>query len=337
MKSNYADEDNDFLYSLRKEMARSKKSEQRPTLSTSLCKMNLSSPLILASGILGSSGLSLNMIAKQEGIGAVTSKSISLKPKTGYPSPCVLPLKYGILNAIGLKNLGIRASIENIKGFKQSSSVPLILSIFGKDVDEFLEIVSIIMNKCIPNMIELNLSCPNTQSVPIATDLKLTAQIVGRTKKKLLSFKNKVPLSVKLTANCLNISQIAKICEKEGADCITAINTVGPGMIIDIFKKKPFLSNKIGGLSGPAIFPIALRCVYEIFKTVKIPIIATGGVSSAQDVLQMIMAGATAVGIGSAIHFSGIDIFNKIASDLFGYLEEEKILSLSKIRGMAHH
>jgi dihydroorotate dehydrogenase (NAD+) catalytic subunit len=145
-----------------------------------------------------------------------------------------------------------------------------------------------------------------------------------------------IPIMPKLTPNCDDIGEIAVACEKAGADMISAINTVGPGMVIDIDARKPLLNFKTGGVSGPAIKPIAIRCVYDIYERVKIPILGIGGVSSGKDAIEMLMAGASAVGIGSAVYYDGIEVFSKINKEIEKWMKENKIKSIKEIIGVAH-
>src|SRR3989338_3942178 len=158
----------------------------------------------------------------------------------------------------------------------------------------------------------------------------------GEVLKAVKKVYGKIPILVKLSPNVRDIADIAKECESEGADGIVAINTVGPGMVINIKTRKPYLGNKEGGVSGPGILPIAVRCVYDIYKAVKIPIIGMGGVSKWQDVIEIILAGATLVGVGTATYFKGMGIYDQLKKDLSKYMEIEKINNLSKLVGVAH-
>jgi len=166
---------------------------------------------------------------------------------------------------------------------------------------------------------------------PYYADPELTAKVTSAVKEN----SGKIPVSIKLSPNVYDIKEIAHSAEKAGADAITAINTV-TGMVVDIDARKPVLANKIGGVSGPALKPIAVRCVYEIYETVKIPIIGTGGVTYGKDAIEMIMAGATAVGIGTGIYYRGIDIFRKVCNEMEIWMKKNKVKSLDEIMGCAH-
>lgn len=301
-------------------------------LSTKLGKITLKNPLILGSGILGVTGASLVNVAKN-GAAGVTTKSISMNPREGHPNPTVLVYSEGLINAVGLSNEGVEKSIEEIKYARDHSDAVIIASIVGFSIEEFGRIAKEI-SKANPHMIELNLSCPNVEDEhgkPYATDAKLAAAAVHEVKKN-----TKLPIIAKLSPNVNNIAEIAQAVEKAGADAICAINTVGPGMVININAAKPVLANKAGGVSGPAIKPIAVRCVYDIYKAVNIPIIGIGGITTGEDAVEMMMAGASAVGIGSAVYYRGIEVFDKINSEIQEFMKKHGYKSISEIIGKAH-
>jgi dihydroorotate dehydrogenase (NAD+) catalytic subunit len=186
-----------------------------------------------------------------------------------------------------------------------------------------------------PAAIELNLSCPNVEDefgVCLATQKDSSYQVTKAVKKNI----GKIPLICKLSPNVPNIGEIAKACEAAGASAISAINTVGPGMVIDIYKKRPILGNKKGGVSGPAIKPIAIRCVFEIYEAVKIPILGMGGISNWQDAVEMMMAGASLVGVGSAVYLRGWGIYGEILIGLKDFLRSQKIPNIKNLIGIAH-
>lgn len=299
---------------------------------TKICNVKLDNPTVLASGIMGVTGASLSFVAKN-GAGAVTTKSIGLEERKGHPAPVVLEWENGLINAVGLSSPGIEEGVEELKIAVESSKSPVIASIFAPTTKQFGEVAKQV-SKAKPAFIEANISCPNVESEfgkPFATDPKVSAAVT-----KIVKKNSKIPVIVKLSPNVLNISFIAQAVEKAGADAICAVNTVGPGMIIDIKTGKPLLANKAGGLSGPAIKPIAVRCVYDIYSAVKIPIIGTGGITYGKDAVEMIMAGATAVGIGSGVHYRGIDVFKKVCDEVMKFMEKEGYNKLKDFRGMAH-
>jgi len=301
-------------------------------LSTKICKVKFSNPCILASGILGMTASSLINVVNHGASGVVT-KSVSLKSRKGHPSPTILSLPEAVINAVGLSNAGLNEFGKEIDDFKKRCQNPLIVSIFAPTVREFGEMarkVSIFK----PDFIEINISCPNVENefgLAFGTNPKSAAQVTKEVKKN-----TSLPVIVKLTPNVSNIVAIAQAVEKAGADAIAAINTVGPGMIIDLETKKPILSNKMGGISGPAIKSIAVRCVYQIYQAVKIPIIGVGGLSRGEDVIEIMMAGAQAVEIGSAVYHHGPDVFKKINQEIRGWLKKHHAQKIKEIIGQAH-
>jgi len=294
--------------------------------------VRLENPTVLASGILGVSGASLVNIANH-GAGAVTSKSVSLEERKGHPCPILLTFEAGVMNAVGLSNPGVEKIIEELEHYKQNSDAPLIASIFASKTKDF-GIAAKKISEAKPDIIEANISCPNVEAEfgkPFAADPKMAAAVTKVVKKN-----TKIPVFVKLSPNVPNIGMIAKAVEKAGADGITAVNTAGPGMVINIDAGKPLLANKVGGISGPAIKPIAVKCVYDVYEAVKIPIIGTGGITTGRDAVEMIMAGATAVGIGSGVYYRGIEIFQRVCDEIVEFMEENNYSSLKQIRGIAH-
>lgn len=302
-------------------------------LRATLCGFELGSPLVLASGIMGVTASSLVRVANG-GAGAVTFKSCSLEARVGHPAPCVLPFDHGLLNAVGLSNPGAQETANEVRRYKQRCATPVIASVFGASIEEFAAVTRVIAEAG-PDLIEVNISCPNVESefgLPFGADLQATAGVTRAVK----AAAGAIPVVMKLTPQCPSIARAAQVCEENGADAICAINTVGPGMLIDTDVARPVLSNTMGGMSGPAVFPIALRCVWQIHKAVSIPIIATGGVSSADDALQMLMAGATAVGIGSAVYQHGVEVFEILNVGLEDWLGERKFTGLESLIGRAH-
>ncbi len=302
-------------------------------LKTKLLGVELNNPTILASGVLGVTSASLLKILNQ-GAGAVTLKSLSLKPRTGHNNPVIITNENWIMNAVGLSNSGINHGIEIINELKKKSPKPVIASIFASSIEEFGLLAQKISKSC-PDLVEANISCPNVEDefgTPFAAEGKAAAKVTKLIKSKL----GKIPLSIKLSPNVSNIAFIAKEVEKAGADCITACNTAGPAMCINLETARPILKNKRGGLSGPAIRPIVVRCVYDIYEAVNIPIIATGGITTGKDAIEMIMAGATGIGIGSGVHYRGVDIFKKITKEMEQWMKKNNYKSLDEIRGIAH-
>jgi dihydroorotate dehydrogenase (NAD+) catalytic subunit len=302
-------------------------------LTTLLAGIRLDNPTVLASGVLGTSASS-TALAIAGGAGAVTLKSCGLEPRQGHRNPCVIPWEHGLLNAVGLANPGVRAMADEVREHRRRSPVPLFASIFGRTVEEFGEVAAR-MAEAEPDLIEVNVSCPNVEAdlgTPFGLDFAMTEAITALVKKRA----GGIPVSIKLSPQAHGLGRLARVCQEAGADVITAINTVGPGMIIDTTARRPVLSNRTGGLSGPAILPVAVRAVYEIFEQVTIPIIGTGGIGSADGALQMLMAGAAAVGLGSAVADRGPGIFREVAEGIGAYLDSHGHAGVADIVGVAH-
>ena len=299
-------------------------------LATEIAGLKLANPTMLASGILGYTGLSLKSII-EAGAGAVVTKSMGLEPRTGYPNPTVVQTDCGLLNAMGLPNPGISHFKEEMNELK-NTGVPTILSIYGYSSEEFAKVAETAA-KMGADAIELNVSCPHIKKAgaEIGCDPLLLTEIVEEVKKKVAK-----PVIVKLTPNVANIGEIAKAAEKAGADAITAINTV-KAMNIEIETGRPLLANKFGGLSGPAIKPIAVRCVYDVYRSVDVPIIGCGGISSWQDAVEFMLAGASAVQIGTAIAFKGVSVFSSVAKGIDTYLKKKGFKNIKELVGLAHN
>ena len=299
-------------------------------IATEIAGLKLANPTMLASGILGYTGLSLKSVI-EAGAGAVVTKSMGLEPRTGYPNPTVVQTDCGLLNAMGLPNLGISHFKEEIKELK-NTGVPTILSIYGFSSEEFAKVAETAV-KMGADALELNVSCPHVKKAgaEIGCDPLLLTEIVKEVKKKVAK-----PVIVKLTPNVANISEIAKAAEKAGADAITAVNTV-KAMNIEIETGRPLLANKFGGLSGPAIKPIAVRCVYDVYRSVDVPVIGCGGITSWQDAIEFMLAGASAVQIGTAIAFKGVGVFSSVAKGIDTYLKRRGFKNVKELVGLAHN
>ncbi|MGD0080481.1 MAG: dihydroorotate dehydrogenase [Methanoregula sp.] len=281
--------------------------------------VELSNHLLLAAGVLGTTGSSLSRMLLS-GAGGVVTKSIGPRPKDGHAGPCLVVLEDGLLNAMGLPN----PSKEFVDEIAPLARKPVIASIFGGSPEEFAEIAGWFSGKVAG--FELNLSCPHAEGygAAVGTDpglVKACTQAVSRTG---------VPTWVKLTPNVTDITAIGKAAEAGGASAIVAINTV-KAMRISTGMRRPVLGNRFGGLSGRALFPIAVRCVYELYDAVKIPVIGCGGISTSDNVIEMMMAGACAVEIGSAV-IDDVKVFETIASDLYA----KNGVSPEEIVGCAH-
>ncbi|MHA1884368.1 MAG: dihydroorotate dehydrogenase [Promethearchaeota archaeon] len=296
-------------------------------LENNLFGLKLKSPLILASGILGVSYSSMKRLF-DAGIGAVTSKSIGPRPRKGYKNPSIIEIYPGtFLNAVGLGNPGIDNFLSEIKEIKKSK-IPLIVSVFGDSNESYLHVATK-AEQAGADAIEINISCPHAAVSSIGIDSDLTFSVVQTLKEKL-----GVPLFVKLNPNVTDIGKIALAAQKGGADGVVAINTLS-AMVIDINTKRPILAHGSGGLSGKAIHPIAVKKVYDLYQLLKIPIIGCGGISTWKDVVEFILAGASAVQIGTAL-YNGVKIITRINKSLHKYLENNGYTSITELIGLAH-
>ncbi|MGC9395769.1 MAG: dihydroorotate dehydrogenase [Anaerolineae bacterium] len=305
-----------------------------PDLTCNFLGLHLRNPIILASGILGTSADVLERVARA-GAGAVTAKSCGPAPRAGHPNPVAVDWDHGLLNAIGLSNPGAEEEarmLAEARARLEPLGVALIASIFAGTIAEFGAVARIIA-AARPHCIEVNISCPNVADefgTPFAASCDSAAAVTEAVKRNT----GDIPISVKLAPNVPNIGRIAAAAVEAGADAITAINTM-PGMLIDAEAGRPVLSNRVGGVSGPALKPIALRCVYEIARAVRVPIIGTGGITTGRDAAEMLMAGATAVGVGSAVWTRGVKALGDIAAELTAFMLQEGYRTLDAMRGAA--
>ena len=304
-------------------------------LTTFFCGLVFSNPLILASGVLGTEAALMERVARC-GAGGIVAKSCGPTPRAGHPNPTVLDWGPGLINAIGLANPGVEAEVAILgqaRARLASLGVPLIASIFAETVEDFAQVARRISDAH-PDLIEVNISCPNVAAElgrPFALDARAAAAVT-RAVKEVTS----IPVTVKLSPNTPDLISIARAVVAAGADALTAINTLGPGMVIDLESGQPILANRVGGISGPAIRPIAVRCVYELARAVDVPIVGTGGVNCGRDALEMIMAGATLVGVGSAVYWRGPEAFAAIQREMIDWMAAHRIHTLCEIRGRAH-
>lgn len=297
-------------------------------LSVELDKIQLRNPTMLASGILGISQSIFERLY-HENIGAVVTKSISVSPMKGYPNPTVIPLGGGsYLNAVGLSNPGVDAFSRELS---RNKDIPIFISLVGSSEKDFSKMVKTFDALNILGY-EINLSCPHVSKMgmEVGDDPEAVNKIV-----KTVRMNTNKPISVKVGVGSIDVIELARVAIDAGADIITAINTLR-AMSIDIETMMPILSNRIGGLSGNAIKPIGIRCVYEISKKLEVPVIGCGGVSSWQDVIEYMIAGASAVQIGSVLGSKGPRIFNQITKALKNYIERKNLKNISEIIGIAH-
>jgi dihydroorotate dehydrogenase (NAD+) catalytic subunit len=301
-----------------------------PDLSIQFCGVHFPNPFVLPSGITSAYDLVL-----KSGAAAITWKTITLLERKGNPPPNVWKFDCGVINSVGLRNPGIDKGCIEVEEFMRSHPNDIMIaSVFATKVSEFVTLVEK-MAAVKPHFIELNLSCPNVDDEfgkPLGMETGAAGKIVAEAKR----VSQKIPVLAKLSPNVSNISEIAKSCEASGADGIVAINTVGPGMIIDIKKRKPAIGAKKGGVSGAGILPVTVRCIYEIYEAVKIPIIGMGGVTKWQDVVEVMMAGATLVGVGTATYTRGMKVYGELKTEMQTYMESEGIKNLKELVGVAH-
>ncbi len=294
-----------------------------------LAGIRMDNPLMLASGILGTCP-SLIRRVEAAGVGAVVTKSIGLRSREGFSNPTVHVIKYyGLLNAMGLPNPGVDEVLKEFEG--QKFSVPVIYSIYGSSPEEY-SIVAKKLLKLNPIAFELNLSCPHVREVGslIGQDPEMVYKVVNLVKSSV-----NVPVFAKLSPNVTNVMEIARSAVKAGVDGIVAINTV-MAMAIDVDLRKPVLGNIYGGLSGPAIKPIAIKIVYDLFENFNVPIIGVGGICDWRDAVEFLLAGARAVQIGSGILWRGLDIFGEVLNGLRKYMLDNGFKCVEEIVGAGH-
>ncbi len=300
-------------------------------LSTRLAGLELENPCILASGVLGYSSESLNRVAKS-GAGAVVSKSIGIEPRAGYPNPTVVQADAGLVNAMGLPNPGIDVYAEEIKYCKVVLKVPLIVSVFGYSADEYATVAKKAVDAG-ADAVELNVSCPHVKQTgaEIGQNSRLLAEVIEKVKAAAST-----PVFVKLSPNVSDIAVTARAAVEAGADVLTAVNTL-KAMAIDSETMQPILSNRKGGLSGPAIKPVALRCVYDIREALPdVPIIGCGGITNWRDAVEFFLAGASAIQVGTAIALENIEVFQAINKGIESYLRKKHYGSVKEIVNLAH-
>ncbi len=298
-------------------------------LCVDLSGLKLANPTMLASGILGLSAESLSNVVTG-GAGAVVTKSVGLKPRRGYANPTIVQASCGLINAIGLPNPGINEFIKEIHEAK-SLGVPIIVSVYGFSAEEYATVAKKAVD-AEADAVELNVSCPHVRETgtEIGQNPEILAEVVREVKAAV-----KKPVFVKLSPNVTNITKAAEAAAKAGADALTATNTV-KAMAIDTETVMPVLSNKIGGLSGSAIKPIAVRCIYEIYERVKLPIIGCGGVTNWRDAVEFLLAGASAVQIGTAVATKGPNVFKAVTRRINTYLKKKGFESVNEIVGLSH-
>ncbi|MBI5152276.1 dihydroorotate dehydrogenase [Candidatus Peregrinibacteria bacterium] len=307
--------------------------------------IEFANPTILASGIYPTTAGAL-LKAVENGAGGVTTKSIWLEAHKGHPAPTLLTTEHFTINAVGLSDEGVSKSGPEILAYKNKIAekghcAPVIASIVAGTKTDFGFLAEKI-TQFAPDIIEINISCPNVEEEfgkPFACDVKSAVEvtkIVNKFAANAVKSRTKLPVIVKLSPNVLDISEIAKAVADAGASGFCAVNTFGPGMVIDLEKRKPFLSNKVGGVSGPGIKPLAVRCVYDIYKATKLPIIGMGGITTGTDAIEFIMAGANLVGIGAGVYMRGPQAFKLVCNEMSEWMDSHGVKDLQELVGAAH-
>jgi len=299
-------------------------------LCVKIAGVKLRNPTMLSAGVLGMTGRSLRA-AWQAGAGGVITKSLGLKPREGYSNPTIVDVGCGFINAMGLPNAGVNEFLEELVDASHEGEIVIIGSIYGANPGEFSEAARILAQGNV-QAIELNVSCPHAKGMgaEVGQDPVLVQDVIRSVKSA-----TELPVWVKLTPNVTSIVDLAVAAERAGADTIVAVNTLR-AIAIDIDTGQPILSNKVGGLSGPAIKPVALRCVYDISQAVKIPVLGCGGITDWRDAVEFLLAGASAIQIGTAVAYRGLEVFGEITAGLSEYLVKNNYRRVEEIVGMSH-
>jgi len=299
------------------------------SLKVNLAGVEMENPTMLASGIMGETGGSLIAMAKG-GAGALVTKSIGSVPRQGHKNPTLVELEFGYVNAMGLPNPGIEAFNEEMYEASKAG-IPIVGSVFGSSAEEFASLARR-MQDYGAEAVELNLSCPHAKGygMEMGVDPEVVANIIKEVKAAVV-----IPVFAKLTPNTHRLIDVARAAEDAGVDAIVAINTL-KAMKIDVDARQPVLSNRYGGLSGPAVRGVGVRCVYELFEALKIPVIGVGGVEDWRSALEYIMAGAVAVQIGSGVGRVGTQVFGDVCSGISAYMAENGFRDITQLVGVAH-
>ena len=300
---------------------------KNPELKVNIGKLELKNPVMTASGTFGY-GREYSEFVDLNRLGAIVVKGLSLQPKEGNPPPRIVETAAGMLNAVGLQNIGIENFIKKELPFLRQFDTPVIVNFFGDSIEEYARAAAKLSSTKGIHALEMNISCPNKQAgwSIFGTDPEVTHKVVSEVRKE-----TDLTLIVKLSPNVTDIALMAKVAEDAGADAISIINTL-TGMAIDIRTKRPKLANITGGLSGPAIKPVAIRMVWECHKSLNLPIIGMGGIISADDAIEFILAGASAVAVGTG-NFINPEATMDILDGIKSFLSVEGIKSVKELRG----
>lgn len=302
-------------------------------LSVRFCGVSFKNPTVLASGILGVTASSLRNVVRH-GAGGVTTKSIWLNEHPGHKNPVMFGTEHFFMNAVGLSDAGVKKAVtETFPEYNKKKIAPIIASIVAGKIGDFGAIAEEI-SKCDPDIIEVNISCPNVEDQfgkPFACSCADAGAVTEVVKKR-----TKKPVIVKLSPNVSNIGEIAKVCADKGADGFCAVNTFGPGLAIDINLRMPILKNRVGGVSGPAMKPLAVKCVCDVYKATKLPIIGTGGVLTGEDAIEMMMVGARLVGMGTMVYYRGIEGFGLVVKEMEEWCKKNGVKKIEEIIGVVN-
>lgn len=270
------------------------------------------------------------------GAGGITTKSLWLHEHIGHKNPTIISTEYWTLNAVGVPDAGIEKARDEIGSFLADQPVPLIANIIAESIENYGKTAEAIV-ALKPDLLEVNISCPNVED-EFGRPFACSAPDAAAVTKAVKAVSKKVPVFIKLSPNVENIGKIALACAEAGADGFTVINTVGPGMAIDLRSRMPILANKVGGLSGRAIKPIAVKCTADVYKVTegKLPIIGTGGIATGEDALEMMLAGASLTGIGTAVWERGEDVFRKVAQEMQLWCTNEGVWDIGDMVGAMH-
>ena len=303
------------------------KPTKRPNLSVEIAGLKLRNPVMPASGTFGY-GQEFAPYLDLERLGAIVTKGLSLRPKAGNPMPRIAETTSGMLNAIGLQNVGIDAFVTEKSVTYRGIATPVIANFFGNTLEEYGEVARRLADVPEVAAVELNISCPNVKhgGIVFGTDPRAAAEVVTLVRRQFDK-----PLIVKLTPNVTDITVIARAVEDAGADVISCINTI-TGMAVDIRTRRPKIANRTGGLSGPAIRPIAVRMVHQVVQAVQIPVIGIGGIMTASDALEFLIVGARAVQVGTA-NFIDPAAMVAIIDGIEAYLVEEGLDDIEQVIG----
>lgn len=274
--------------------------------------------------------------AVENGAGGITTKSMWIEEHMGHRNPTIISTDKWTLNAVGLPDAGVKKSVEEVGDYMKDKPAPLIGNIVAGSIEDFGKTAEEII-KLKPDFLEVNISCPNVED-EFGKPFACSAPDAAAVTKLVKQVSGKIPVFIKLSPNVDNIAAIALACAEQGADGFCAINTVGPGMAIDLKSRMPILANKVGGLSGPGIKPIAVRCIADVYKATegKLPIIGTGGVYTGEDAIELMLAGASLIGIGTAVWERGIDVFKKVCEEMQYWCTNEGIDKISDLVGGMH-